>query len=181
MMSEVRWTPEEAFEKRDGLSVESLELSASDLAGLRMCRDRTSLDFIRALKGGNGLKKMSMKSVASASAVGLITMPEVSRLNFLQGGRAFERAWLFASGIKISFHPMTALPYMFLRMNHGKGQGLAPEWQEELVLLRTKYEKLFSLKGNEAEIMLFRISCAEPSETRSLRRNVHEILTIKQN
>ena len=43
VMNEIRWTREEAEGTRDGISLESLELSPADRAGFQLCRLEPSL------------------------------------------------------------------------------------------------------------------------------------------
>jgi hypothetical protein len=73
LVSEIRWTRQEADNTRDGICLESLELSPVDQAGFQLCRDWTTLDLVRRMGGGHGLEKASSKALAGASAVGLIT------------------------------------------------------------------------------------------------------------
>ncbi|WAS93802.1 Rv1355c family protein [Nannocystis punicea] len=177
MFREVRWTPEEAEVTRDGIYIDSLELSAADRAGLSMCRRRDALVLLRTLGGGRGLRKSAAKAIASASAVGLLTMPRVSADDFFRGGQALQRMWLVAHGLGLAIYPMTTLAYMFLRARHG-GEGLSEAAVAALAEARPRFTRLFPVQPEQAEVLLFRVSQAEAPTLQSLRRTVEQILHV---
>lgn len=179
MFREVRWTAEEAEATRDGIFVDSLELSAADRAALSMCRRAEALAFVGTFGGGRGLGKMAAKSIASASAVGLLTVPAVSRADFFRGGRALQRMWLTAHALDVAVWPMTVLIYMFTRLAHGAGEGLDADAIAELRRLRPRFERLFPGAPDRGEVLLFRLAPAAEPSIRSLRRPVDEILAIR--
>lgn len=176
MFREVRWSDEEAEITRDGISIDSLELRPADRAALAMCRRAEALAFLRTFGGGRGLQKISAKTIASASAVGLLTVPRVSAQGFFAGGRAMQRMWLVAHALEVAICPMTVLIYLFTRLFHGCGEGLDAPTIAELQALRSRYTRLFPVDPAEGEVLLFRLSRADAPSVRSLRRPVDEIL-----
>jgi hypothetical protein len=178
LFNELRWTPEEAEAKRDGISLESLELTRTDRAGLEICRRLPTIRLVREWGGGEGLSKPSFDAVVASSAVGLLTMPRAERSSFFLGGRAMERMWLAAHVHRLAIHPMTTLAYLFARVFRGQGEGLDAMTIETAKQLRGPYCELFELEDDTAEVLLFRISHAEATEARSLRRPLGEVLVI---
>ena len=69
-------------------------MSAADLAGMRITKARRFVDFVAQQGGGYGFAKLAKKSLASAGAVGLLTMPGESTEDYVRGGRAVQRVWL---------------------------------------------------------------------------------------
>lgn len=179
MFGEVRWTAEEAQTTRDGLLIDTLELTASDRAALTMCSRADALAFLPVIGGGRGLTKISTKAIASASGVGLLTVPRVTRADFFRGGRALQRMWLAAHGLEVALWPMTVLIYMFTRLLHGDGEDLDALTIDELRALRPRFERLFPGAG-QGEVLLFRLAPAEAPTLRSLRRPVEEILHVSE-
>ena len=177
MMSEIRWTAEEVERTRDGIDLETLELSPVDRAGVSLCRSWPAMQLVRRVGGGFALEKMSKKAVAACSGIGLLTMPAASHADFLQGGRALQRTWLTATAHGLAFQPMSSLPYLFARLVRGKGEGLSPKHIEELAKLRTRYEKLFEVRPEQGEVLCFRLAFAEPCRLRALRRPVEAVLS----
>ncbi|MCP4603494.1 MAG: Rv1355c family protein [Proteobacteria bacterium] len=179
MMSEVRWRPEEVEETRNGLDIATLELSPADVAGMRLVRSWGSMKFLSKLGGGRALEKPSQKAIRAASAVGLITADGIGPESYFKGGQAMQRVWLTAAARGFAFQPMTAITYLFARLEHGGGDGLSKKEHTTLTELRRRYRELFKHKGNQAEAMLFRISRAEPPSARSLRRPVDDVLVFR--
>ncbi|MFW5878859.1 MAG: hypothetical protein ACOCVR_03485, partial [Myxococcota bacterium] len=180
MMSEIRWSTEEAAATRDGLDVATLELSPTDLAGMRLTSAWRVMDLVGRVGGGRALEKPSRKAVAAASALGLVTAPEDSPEGFFTGGRAAQRVWLAATARGLAFQPMTAITYLWLRLAY-EPETLSRSEQAELRELREVYRKLFEVPEGCAEAMLFRLARAEPPTARALRRRVEDVLAFMEN
>jgi nitroreductase len=176
MMAELRWTAEETQSTRDGLELASLELSATDAAGLRVASRWEAMAEVAALDGGRRLTESSEKSVAAASAVGLLTLRGQDRQAYLRGGRALERVWLTATSRGIAFQPMSSLPYLFARLERGGGAGFSEPQKAALAALRARYRALFTLEDGDAELLLFRLAIAGPPTRHSLRRRPEDLL-----
>jgi nitroreductase len=189
MMSEIRWSKEEARSRADGLDLATLELTPTDEAGIRLIADGSVMAAIRQVGGGHGLALPSRKAMAAAGAVGLLTIsrdangssPVASTARaYFDGGRALQRVWLCATRLGLAFQPMTALPYLFARLEHGDGVGLDPREVRELAALRERYQAVFGLSGARThEVMLFRLAKTGAPSARSLRRPVAELLTVE--
>lgn len=185
MMAEIRWTPEEAAARRDGLDLETLELTPTDRAAMRLVSDWSVMAAVREVRGGHGLATSARKSVAAASAIGLLTIPRRARDDldrarlYFEGGAALERVWLLATSLGLAFQPMTALTYLFARLDEGCREGLDDAECEELSRLRERSRALFELRQPETELMLFRLSRAAPPTARSQRRRVSDMLSFE--
>ncbi|MGK4000559.1 Rv1355c family protein [Sorangium sp. So ce1024] len=179
MMKEIRWTEAEAEARRDGIFVGAFELSPTDLAGFRVCRDWRAMELVRRWGGGGALEKTARKAIAGAMAVALITMPRAGLVDYFQGGRAVERAWLTATQLGIAVYPMATLPYLFARLIRGGGEGMDAGTIALAKGLRARYLRLFDVTDATAEILLFRLSLAGPPSTRSLRRPLEDVLVVR--
>ena len=170
--NELRWTPEEIQQKRDGLDVNSLGATNSELAGFKVASDTAAISFLRKLKGGNAFTKMVNKSVALSSALGVITMPQYSELSFLQGGRAVERIWIEANLAGVSFQPISQLMFLLARLEHSTDGMLDGYFAGELEKLRIKFNSLLPQLINKQPVFMFRLDKAGQPKVRSLRRPV---------
>lgn len=179
MMNEVRWTPEEAESTRDGLDVATLELSATDLVGLKLLRSWRIMKATGIIGGGFGLKRLMRNQIAAASAVGLLTTPGFAPEDFFNAGRILQRIWLFATTKNISAQPVTPITYLFYRLEQGDGEGLAAKQLKTLRSLRKQYRRLLDVPAGHAEPMIFRVFRGGPPTARSLRRRVEDILTLE--
>ena len=145
---------------------------------MQMLRSWPTLQLVRSWGGGRGFTKPGREAIASSAAVGLITMPRVAMSQYLLGGRAMERMWLTAQARGLAVHPMATLPYLFSRVFRGEGEGLERTTIEQARRLREPYRRLFDVGEDTAEVLLFRVSQAEPTEARALRRPLADVLVV---
>lgn len=178
MMREVRWTREQVLATRDGLDLATLELSAGDLAALRMISSWPIMRAVGAIGGGRGLARPVRKALERSSAVGLLRMPRADTFSFFEGGRALERVWLTASSLGWSLQPMTTITYLFDRLSGG-GEGLTAAQRTELEALRLQYDAIFGVGSGEGQMLLFRLHKAGAPAARALRRPVDDILQFE--
>jgi hypothetical protein len=179
MMEEIRWTHEEAVRTGDGVDLRTLELNRTELAGMDLLKDWDLMAALKDVGGGGGLDKITRKTLAVSSAVGLLTAPGISRDTFFAGGRAVQRVWLTASRIGLAFQPMSVLTYLFARMERGAGEGLNGEDVAALKRIRSAYREIFEVGPDDAEVFLFRLGKAGPPTARAIRRALADVLTIE--
>jgi GNAT superfamily N-acetyltransferase len=172
------WTPEEVRAHPAGLDVATLELDPTDLAGLRLAGQWRVMEALDAIGGGRALGDISRARIASASAVGLITVPGTDRNAYFAAGRAIQRMWLTATALGVAIQPMTTLPYLLARAGRGGGDRLTDRSLAELAGIRPSFDRLFETPPDQAETFLFRIFFADPPTARSRRRPLTDILTL---
>jgi hypothetical protein len=168
MMAEVRWSKDEAMRTQDGIDLESLELSLSDRAAMRLLARPDIAALARAQGGGVALEEGAQKSIAASSAVGLLTLRQDSHDAWLQGGRAFQRVWLTATRLGIALQPMTALLYMIEMLNNGSEVFTGAE-RATLRELESRLDGLFEASRGAPKSVLFRLVYAPEPSSRSLR------------
>ncbi|MDI1356567.1 MAG: Rv1355c family protein [bacterium] len=176
-VAEVRWTVEENDEKRDGVDLRTLELTPSEKVGLEVAKDEKIIELINQWQGGGAFKKLTKKSIQSAGAVGIITMKQGSKEDFLYGGMALERVWLTANANDIAFQPTSASVFVYARLIQGKGEGLSAQAVSKLTALRPRFESTFLVEDNCREIFIFRLSKNTEPEIKSLRKPLKELFT----
>jgi hypothetical protein len=176
MMAEVRWTKEEA-ETGDGLDIATLELTAADVAGLRMLRRPSVVHALREVGGGDGLKKMTRKTFDAASAIALLRFadPDLKRAH-LFGGQALQRFWLRANARGIAVHPMT--PFFFFLPRDRRIDAIDDAEWIEVRALRRALDEIFP-PTQASDIILVRLGIAGPPTARSLRKPPLSILTVE--
>lgn len=178
VMRGYRWTPEEARAVPHGLDLATAALTAAERAVFSLLRQWRVMECLTEIGGGRALADLARTAVASASGVGLITVPGTSRESYLRGGRAMQRMWLTAAADGIAVHPMTTLPYLFARLERGAGVGLDGAERAELRDLRARYRTLFETPADHAEVLLFRLARAGAPSARSLRRPLDEVFRL---
>ncbi|WP_394839359.1 Rv1355c family protein [Pendulispora rubella] len=179
MVGEIRWTREDALTRRDGLDLATLELGPGDRVGLHLVADGDVMKMARALGAGRGLELPARKALLASSAVGLLSIAGTDPRAYFAGGRAMQDVWLTATAHRLAIQPMTALLYMFARLERGGGAGFSREEQAELSTLRHRFRELFEVRMDHADLMLFRISYANPPSARSLRRRLGDVIAVE--
>lgn len=176
MMHEIQWEDAQAPGSGHGISLESLALSPLDRAGLDLCRDYEVSRMNKAWGGGSGLRRFAEKNVRACSAMALLSMPACSASAYFEGGRAMQRAWLTATREGLAVHPISALPFLFARLQAKPGS-LPPTVKQTLEELWPDYASLFDVRDEAAGILLFRLGmpAGEPLPA-APRRPVSQVL-----
>jgi nitroreductase len=178
-LAEIRWTPEEAKLYSNGVDLMgTVDLTPSELAGWRVIKDWKVVQHLNDWGLGKATEKIQRKSIAGSSAVGLLTMPKFDCNNFYEGGRAFQRIWLLANQDNISIHPASLSTLIFNTFNYGDKNVFPEKMRNEVAEMRTKFEKLFSIKESIGEVILFRFFIADPPKARSVRYPLEQVLKI---
>jgi mRNA-degrading endonuclease toxin of MazEF toxin-antitoxin module len=172
---EIRWNDEHSRTTGDGIDIATVDISASDKVGLKLVKDPEVVKLLADWRGGKALEKIANKAVNSASAVGLITMPQFTSVNYLDGGRALERMWLTAADAGISMQPMLAATLHFARLKYGNGEGLPDFMKEEFSVLHKRFLKIFPEADGRAEVFLFRLSIADLPIVKSYRYPIEKV------
>lgn len=179
MMSELRWNPAEAEHTRDGIDIATLEMTATDVAALRVSARWPVMELVQRVGGGQALEKSSRKAMDASSAAVLITIAGKSREDRVRGGRALQRLWLAATAQGYAVQPMTAIVYLFERILDGDHKSFSASEQLALMDLRKRYLDLFHIEPDDCEIMLLRLAKAGVPSARALRRQIDDILVVE--
>jgi len=175
---EMRWTKEDADSSKDGIDIRTLGLSNSQLAALSVIKDENVINALKDFDGGHALDMLAKRTITSASALCMITLPEYNLKNFFEGGRSMERLWLAATNLNLAVHPLISPFYLFPRITHSNGEGLDPKSILELKELRNKFIKLTGLDDNRAEVFLTKIAIAPEPLVKTQRLPIEKVLTI---
>jgi len=176
---EMRWTSEDAERTRDGIDIKTLGLSNSQMAALGVIKNKDVVKAINDLEGGKALDTLSKRSLTTASALCLITLPKYNHENFFKGGQAMERLWLGATNIGIAVHPVISPLYIFPRITHAEGEGLTQRNIDELKVLREKFKSITGVKDEQAEVFLAKIAIADEPQLKSLRLPLEQTLILE--
>jgi len=177
-MEEMVWTEEEARQRGRGIEIDSLDLTASERAGIKMATDWEAIAYLNKWNKGTTLERASRKSANAASAIGLITVDGYNMPHFYNGGRAVERVWLQAADMGIAFQPLSISTFLFNRLLHEGEQSFSPNTVKELYKIREEFVDLFHLSGDKAEILLFRLFVTDVKAKPSFRAPVSQVLSF---
>lgn len=178
LMRELRWTRREALQRRDGITLSELGLSAFDEAGLRLARKSETIRLVRQFGGGEGVGTMSKQWFRASSAVALYIARARTATGAFQAGRAIQRLWLTATAERISLQPITGLLYLGMRAADGCNE-LSADEQVLLTQLLTQVRELFEVDPSETPLFLCRLVMASDTTPIHLRYDLDEILSMK--
>jgi len=175
---EIRGSAAEVQAKKTGMDISTLELSQQALLALQVVKSDETMKVLKDINGLQALKNVSVPNAINSSALGLITMPNFSPVDFVNGGRAMQRQWLKATQLGYAYHPMVVPLYLFYRTVFGDGEGLSLNTFNEVNDLRKRFLQIFPGNEKRGEILLFRIIKAENTIKRSPRLPINEILFV---
>jgi molybdopterin/thiamine biosynthesis adenylyltransferase/nitroreductase len=178
IIREMRWNLDEVNETEDGIGIHTLDLSNNDQIGLRLIKDKRTLNFLQEINGGNGFKRLSMQQFMSSAAIGLITMPKDSESTFINGGRAVEKLWLNATGLNLQIHPVNVPLIFFYKNSVEKNLNIPEESKAILTQLEQNFNTLFENEDQEQAIFMFRLFKATSSPERTIRKSTPKIFSI---
>jgi molybdopterin/thiamine biosynthesis adenylyltransferase len=175
---EMRWTKDDAEKTRDGIDIETLGLGHSLMAAMGVIRSEKVINAVKDLGGGNALGMLAMRTVSTASALCMISLPGYNLKNFFEGGRAMERFWLEATNLNLAIHPLISPLYLFSRILHGNGEGLDEKNIQELTFLREQFNKITQSGNDDSEVFLAKIAIAPEPSLKAHRLLLNEILVF---
>lgn len=175
---EIRWSKEEAESTRDGIDINTIDLTATEKAGLVLSKNWNVTKHIKKWGLGNEFGKLTQKAVDSASSLGMITMPSRSAMDYVQAGIATQRLWLMATAHELALQPMSISSFLFARIDDGDFSGIE-EIETGVTEQYVKFKTLTSLQNGEKDLFFFRLSKAETPAVYALRRPVEDVLLIK--
>jgi hypothetical protein len=176
IMKMLRWTEQEAEQTRDGIPVNTMELSPVELTGLHLVTSYQVLKYMKNLGVGRALEAMPVAWAKSASALCLLVLERApSASAFFEAGRVLERLWLTATVRGLAFQLLGVSSY-FDRLLHGGGEGFSADERDILDQARSQYTALFEVPPGVCEAVLFRIARPNAAVGRAPRRRVEDLM-----
>lgn len=174
-IQEIRWNKKEVEETRDGIDINTIDLTPTERAGLIVSKNWNVTKHIKKWKLGNEFGKLSQKAVDSSSALGMITMPSFDANSFFEGGRAVQKLWLAATEKGIAFQPMSINTFLFAKVGDDNFDDVE-EIKDELKLHYQNLKQVCGLTENEKDVFFFRLAVAPEPKVIALRRTVEDVL-----
>jgi hypothetical protein len=166
---QLRFTPQQAETTRDGLDVRCLELPLGGATVLRGLRSWPLMRQLNRLGLSRLLSLSSALQVWRTGTMGLLTTADVSRLGYLQAGRALQRVWLAATQCGLAFHPLGSVPIFLSHLARGSANDLPSRYRQRVKSLARRFETLFPQAAGQGLVVLFRLGEATAPAVRSLR------------
>lgn len=177
MFGELRWTPEEAHARGDGIDVATLGMGeGAGLAALRVAARPDVARFLRARDAGAGLRAHGRVLIESASAIGMLSMDADRPGDWLRAGRAMQRLWIEATRMGLGWQPVGTVLYMLHMLDAPVGAMFGARERRVLMEQAQGLDALFPASARRVPVMMFRLARAPVPAVRALRRPVDDIL-----
>lgn len=173
---EMRWTPQQAEQTRDGIDIRTLGLMPAQQAALMLVSDPKVVSALHKIDGGKALIQSAMYLAATASGMGIITMQGNGRTDYIAGGRSMERLWLAATHYNLAVYPLISPFYLFPRLNDSNGEEITRQDRMHLEQLKHIFFEKTAIPSNETGVFLYKIGKADEPQLRSLRLPLEEVL-----
>lgn len=154
---------------REGLLLEELNLTELDKVGLRISRSWEAIDFLRDLGKGKAFTRMSKVPLAHSSALGIVSVPEVTPARVVSAGMAMERMWLDAVRHGLGIQPMTYLMVLVYALKLKQTAYFSDEEKNQIDQLGRALEDGGFYPKGQYPVFLFRVHSAPPPQTTSRR------------
>ncbi len=176
---EIRWNAKQVNETKDGIDIDTLEISNGEKAAMKLATDQNAIDYLRKWNLGDGFKKISMKSVQKSGAIGLIYFNKKDELSYFNAGSALQRVWIKANNLGLSFHPISACTFMFQRILEENESSFNDKNTEKLKELHKKFNNLWKFNETETGVFMFKLHLSNDTSIRSLRKPLDEMFRYK--
>ncbi len=171
----INWTEEEDINKKIGFYLPTLEIPKNKQSGFKLFKHWLVCKTLNVLLGFSKiLAKENSKVYGSASAMGIITIKDYSKLGYIKAGQEFQRVWLQATELGLSFQPLTGVPFLKLRIDNNKAGELSLTHQKLVNDAYLSIQKIF--ETNDRVAMMFRLGYADSPSAHSRRFNVLDII-----
>ena len=172
---EIRWA-KGAEEVREGMDIKTLELPVLAETALQVVSDAAVADLLYTWGKGIAFEKMAAHTINSSSALGMITVSQYAPANIIHAGMAIQRAWLTATKNNLSFQPICVPLYLLGYLNRtGQNLTFSEKIVSELEHIKKEFVNIFPELNSRQGVFLFRLSEAESSTRRSLRKPLNEV------
>lgn len=158
--------PAEAVD--EGLSLDSLELTASDRIALRVMRQVP--DAVLKLAGASTVfSGKARQLIVSASGLLIVSAPDGAEATDVRVGRAVQRAWLALTASGLAAQPMMSLPVLSNALDHGDDRLKSALGVERVAALIADFRALVPEIGARRPAWLMRFGSAPPPSGRTGR------------
>jgi nitroreductase len=175
LSKELRWNDEEASATRDGLDINTIDLTATEKVGYTVSQHWEVTQYIQKWKLGGAFGKVSGKAIDAASGICVICLKNTKAETCLEGGRFIERFWLSANALGIAIQPMSISTFLFARCRDPK-DALLPNITNELLQLSVEFNKIGGWNEKLTPYFILRMGYAPDPEIKSYRRFLNEVM-----
>jgi len=176
LFKQVRWNNIEARETGDGLDIKTLGLNTMDQLSFPWLKNYGLISILNKLGFSRIVQLKSRQLLKTASAIAIVTMPDCTSTDYVQGGMLWQRLLLQLTSEGLTAQPVAGLACLMQSNREGLLECQLTVKQRHLLQQRRK--ALLKIAGcDESSTLLttFRIGRG-PKVVRALRRPLESFL-----
>jgi len=174
--NQLRWPGKVQYE--DGIGIETMGLSPAEMMSLRVVMNPEIAQLLADWRGGQALEMTSRKQMATAYAIGLITIPEAADTKYIQSGRAIQRMIISAMTVGYTITPTLTPLLQFAHMLDNKGIKMPEHVAEEIKGMQHSFDNLFPEAINKEKVFLFTLGKSVPAMGKLPSKSIEKILSF---
>ncbi len=175
LFDQIRWTPEETEKTRDGLDLNTLGLNAFDKIAFSYLKNWRLVQILNKIGLSRIIQRSSKQTLKTASSYIFITIPDITDLNYIMGGKIWQRLLLNLTKDGLTAQPIVGLTCLMQANTEGV-QDLAISKVHKALLTNIGESINRIVPGrNRTVLAIFRVGKA-PTTVRSLRRKIEDLL-----
>jgi molybdopterin/thiamine biosynthesis adenylyltransferase len=165
MVAELRWPGSPHADS--GLDIDSLELTAGELAALELLRRGDVMTYLAAWNAGTSLGADTHERVRASSALGIVTVAGETLTEYARGGAAAEAVWILAQQHGLAVQPISP---MFVHAREDSDlRTLSEVFAATLGDLQKRFADVCGLGTDDVPVIVLRFTQAPAASVRSRR------------
>jgi molybdopterin/thiamine biosynthesis adenylyltransferase len=172
LMDELRWTKDEELLKKDGISIDSLDLNETERMSLNLLKRSDAVNLLSNWDLGHGFTSLFKKSINTASGLGVICGKSDSYNNFFRVGILLQRIWLNATGHELAFQPVSPVTLLNFTQKKGANNYLNRSTNNEIKKQYSLLTSLLNLTEDFKPFFVFRLAETDKIAHASVRKEI---------
>jgi hypothetical protein len=172
LFDHVVWTSKEENEKKMGLYIKTMEFNPIQKFIFKLASNEKFLRILKRMGLPKFVSNQDAKLYSTGGAIGIITIQQRNKENFINAGRVLQRLWLQATRLGLALQPITATLFFYQRIKDNQTEHLS---EKHIELIKENYrniEQIFKLSDSNI-VMMFRIGKAPLASSKSSRMKPH--------
>lgn len=176
LFEQIRWNDKEVHQTADGLDIKTLGLNLMDRLSFRFLRHYPLVSFLNHVGFSRIVQMKSKHTLRSASAFAVLSVPGSSEVDYIQGGRIWQRFLLQLELDGLTTQPLAGLACLMQSEKEGLlKETLTHKQKERLRHVRNVLSEMADVPHDHVIVGIFRIGQGD-EVVRSLRRPLDSFL-----
>lgn len=176
LFEQIRWNDNEVRQTGDGLDIKTLGLNIMDRLSFKFLRHFPLVSFLNHVGFSRIVQMKSKHTLRSASAFAVVSVPGSSQVDYIKGGRIWQRFLLQLALNDLTAQPLAGLACLMQSEKDGLlKKALTAKQKERLRHVRNVLSEMADVPHDHAIVGIFRIGQGE-EVVRSLRRPLDTFL-----